>query len=77
MKKNNPTSKNLRLWNLCLELDLAIICLAIVLMISFENHILVFYIWLLNTTIKGSMKKTNLNNTLLLLLGIWPKKSWF
>ena len=34
-----------------------------------------FYIWVLNTTTKVIMrKKPNLNNTLLLLLGLWPKK---
>ena len=38
--------------------------------------ILIFYIWVLSTTIKATMKGCfNLNNILLLLLGVPPKKT--
>jgi hypothetical protein len=42
---------------------------------NFEDLILMSCIWVPNTTKEGTMKKkVNLNNTLLLLLGVWPKK---
>jgi hypothetical protein len=45
------------------------------LMISFEDLNLIFYIWVVNTTIEVIILggKSNLNNTLLLLLGLWRK----
>ena len=47
-------------------------------MMSFEDLILIFYIWIPNTTIEGTMKKkSNSNNTLPLLLGVWPKHYGF
>ena len=71
-----PTSKYLRSWNLRHELDLAILLWAILLIISFEDLMLIFYIWVPSTTTEGTMKKkSNSNNTLLLLLGVWQKKS--
>jgi hypothetical protein len=36
-----------------------------------EDLILIFYIWVSITKKEGTMKKSNLKNTLLLLLGIW------
>ena len=50
-------------------------------MISFEDFISLFYIWELNTTIKVTMKKEKrkkkqLDNILLLLLSVWPKKNY-
>ena len=77
-RKKNPTSKYLSSWNLRLKLDLAIIFWAILLMINFEDLMLIFYIWVPNTTIECAMKtKSNLNNSLLLLLGVWPKNYGF
>ena len=45
------------------------------LMISFEDLNLIFYIWVVNTTIEVIILggKSSLNNTLLLLLGLWRK----
>ena len=46
-------------------------------MLSFEDLILLFYIWVFNTTIEEFeiiMKETNLDNTLLLNIGVWPQK---
>ena len=57
MRKTNSTSKYLRSWNLHPELELAITFWVILLMISFEDLILVFYIWVHNTTIELAMKK--------------------
>ena len=51
--RKNPTLKYLRSWNLHSKLYLAIIFWAILLMISFENLILIFYIWIPNTTMEG------------------------
>ena len=40
-----------------------------------EDLNLIFYIWVFNIKIEVIMKKkSNLNNTLLSLLGLWPKK---
>ena len=44
-------------------------------MIGFEDLILIFYIWVPNLTIEVIMKKQSiLNNILLLLIGVWPRK---
>ena len=76
--KNNATSKYLTSWNQCPKSNLAITLWADLLMITFEDLVLIFYIWVPNTTIEGTMKKkSNSNNTMLLLLGNWPKKLWF
>ena len=57
--------------------NLTITFWVVFLMINFKDLILIFYIWVSNTTIEGIVKKYNLNNTLLLLLGVWPKKNGF
>jgi hypothetical protein len=45
---------------------------------NFEDLILMSCIWVPNTTKEGTMKKkVNLNNTLLLLLAVWPNKLRF
>ena len=49
--------------------NLVITFWTILLMISFESLILLFHLWVPNITIK----KSNFNNTLLLLWGVWPK----
>ena len=54
--EENPTSKYLRSWNLPSKPYLAVTFWAILLMISFEDLILIFYIWVPNTTIEGIMK---------------------
>jgi hypothetical protein len=71
MWNKNPTSKYLRSWNLHLKPNLAITFWAAILMISFEDLMWIFYVWVPNTTIEGAMKKEK--NTLLLLLDVWPK----
>ena len=38
---------------------------------KFEDLISMFYIWAPNITIKGAMKKSNLNNILMLFLDVW------
>ena len=53
----NPNSKYLRSWNLPPKPDLAITFWAILLVICFEDFILIFYIFVPNTTIEGTMKK--------------------
>ena len=55
--KVNPTSKYLRSWNLCPKPNLAITFWAICLIINFEDLILIFYSWVPNTTIEGTVKK--------------------
>ena len=75
--EKNPTLKYLKSWNLHPKPDLAITFWVVLLIISFEDLILIFYIWVPNTTIKDFMRKSNLNNTLLLYLGIWPKNYGF
>ena len=46
-------------------------------MISFEDLILIFCIWIPNLTIEVIMKNIYiLNNNLLLAIGVWPRKSW-
>ena len=57
MKKKIPTSKYVRSWNLHPKPNLATTFWALLLIISFEDLVLVFYIWVPNTTIKGAMKK--------------------
>ena len=52
----NPTSKHLRLWNLSLKPDLAIIFWVALLMISFEDLILILCNWVPNTTTEGATK---------------------
>ena len=55
--KKNPASKYIRSWNLCLELDLAITFWVVLLMMSFEDLILIFYMWVPKKAIVGAMKK--------------------
>ena len=67
--------KQLRSWNLCPKPDLTISFWALLSMTNFEDFILVFYIWVLHSTIEVNIKKKfNANNILLQLLGVWPKK---
>ena len=56
-----PNIKYERSWNLLPKPYLAIFLWALQLVISFENLILIFYIWVLNTTIKSIMKKSQFN----------------
>ena len=45
-------------------------------MISFKKLILIFYTQVSNTTLEINMKKeAKANITLILLLGVWPKKN--
>ena len=67
------TSKYLRSWNLHPESNLAITFGAILLMISFEDLILIFFIWVPITTIEGTLEKSNISKTLPLLLGVQLK----
>ena len=53
-KKSN--FKYLRAWNLCPKLELVITFWAVLLVISFEDFTLIFYIWVPDTTIKGGIK---------------------
>ena len=76
-EKNDPTTKYLRSWNLCLKLDSTIFFWASLLMISFEDLNLILYIWVFNTTIDVIMKKIQSNKILLFFLGLWPKKHGF
>ena len=55
--KWNSSSKYLRPWNLCPKPDLVITFWASLLRTSSEDLILIFYIWVPNTTIEGAMKK--------------------
>ena len=59
MKEKNPTSTDLMSWNLHSKSDLAITFWAIFLGINFEHIFLIFYIWVCNTTIEGTMKEKN------------------
>ena len=70
--------KIVQVMKLCHKLDLAILFLALVLLIGFEDPILLFYIWVLTTAIE-SIKEFfyNLKNILLLFLGIWLVLLWF
>ena len=73
--KKIPTLKYIRSWNLCANPNLAITFWEILSMISFEDLILILFIWVPNVIIEGIMKKNpKLNNNLLVLLGVWPKK---
>ena len=56
---------------------LAIIFWAVILIISIEDLILIFYIWVPNTIIQGDMEKNPVKKNLLLLLAIQPKKLRF
>ena len=73
--KNNPNSKYLRSWNLRPKLDLVITFWAIFWMISFED--LIFYIWVCNTIIAGTMKKKSNLNNIFTTFRCWPKNLWF
>ena len=55
--EKNPTSKYLMSWNLRPKPNLAITLWVVLFMISFEDIILISYIWVPNTTIEGTMKK--------------------
>ena len=57
MWKKNPTSKYIRSWNLRPRSDLASTFWAILLMIGFEDLILIFHIWVPNIAIESTMKK--------------------
>ena len=52
--------KIVKVMNLHPKLDLVMCFWALLLMISFEDLILVFYIWVLNTTIQVSMKNNSI-----------------
>ena len=71
---NSRNMKKIPTWKyLCPKQDLTTTFWAILLMVIFEDLILVSYIWVPNTTIESIMvKQSNLNNTLLLFWGIWP-----
>ena len=72
-EKRNPISKCLRSWILCSKPNPTMCFWASLFMISFEDLNLIVYIWVFNTTIEVTVKKEfNSNNTLLLLLGLWP-----
>ena len=75
--KENPTSNYFSSRNICPKLELAITFWAVFLMISCEDIILIFYIWILNTTMEGTMKISNLTDILLLLFGHLTKKCMF
>jgi len=71
-------SKELRPWNSRPKSNLAIYFWALHLIISFEDLILAFYNWVLNTIKEVIMIFFfTLINTLLLLWNVWPKKLWF
>ena len=75
--KKNPSSKYLRSWNLHSKLYLVSCFYALLLMIGFEDLILIFYICVPNSTIEVIIENNNiLNIILLLLIGVWPRKSW-
>ena len=44
-------------------------------MISFEDLIVIVYIWVPNTTMEGIIKKMQFKQHFALLLGIWPTKN--
>ena len=85
--KKKSNFKYLRSWNLHPKLQLAIAFWAVLLMITFEDLILIFYIWVPNTTIEGSTNiiviiiiiiiKNQLKHYFATLLGIWPKTFGF
>jgi hypothetical protein len=74
--KKIPISNYSRSWNLRSKLYLVNCFYASLLMISFEDLILIFCIWVHNLTIEVIVKKYILNNILLLLIGVWLRKSW-
>ena len=67
----------MRSWKIRPTLDSTICFWASMFMISLANLNIIFYIWVFNITIEVIMKKIkttkNPNNTLLLLLNLWPK----
>ena len=73
MWQKNTSSKYVRSWNLRSRLYLLSCFYAAILMIDFEDLILIFYIWLPNN--RGHHEKQPiLNNILPLLIGLWPRK---
>ena len=73
-----PTFKHVRSSNWCSDPYLTMCFWASLLLISFEDLNLVIYIWVFNAIKEVIMnKKFNLTNNLLLLLGLWQKKTWF
>ena len=69
--KKIPSSKYWRSWNLCPKPKFANLSWPLLLIMNIEVLILMFYIWLLNTTTLGTVKKKiHLNNIFLLVLGI-------
>ena len=78
-REKNWTSKYLRSWTLNSKPNSTICFCGSLFMTSFKDLTLIFYPLVFNTTIEVIMKKknTNLNNTLLLLFGLFgPKKLW-
>ena len=59
MWKKNSSSKYLRSWNLRSKLYLVSCFYTSLLMIGFEDLILIYYIWVPNLTIEAIMKKIN------------------
>ena len=57
--EKNPYLKYLKLWNLRPKPDLAITFWAVFLMISFEDFILIFYIYVPSKKIESTMKYKN------------------
>ena len=55
--ERNSNFKIPKVMNLCPELELAFTFWAVLIMMSFEDLILIFYIWVPNTSIEGTMKK--------------------
>ena len=60
----NPTLKYLNSWNLRPKPDLAIRFWASLLRIGIEDPILIYFIWVFNTTIEVAMKKHPIWTTL-------------
>ena len=67
----------IKVMKLCLEPNIDICFWALLLMISSEDLILVFYIWILHTTIKVIMGKYSfLTNILLLLINVYTNYNY-
>ena len=62
-EKKFLSTKYWRSWNFHPKPYLAIYFWVLFLMIRFEDVILIFYIWPLNTTIEGTMKKYSISIT--------------
>ena len=78
--EKKTSSKEWRPWNLRPKPCLAICFWALLLMISFEDLILAFYIWVLNTMKEVSKNCSQFKHhisIIILFLNIWQKKLWF